>query len=544
MESSCAERRQWLLSIGLFSGALALYALTLTRIHTGDALAYTMAVESGDLRQLFHPHHLMYNFAGYLFYLLWRSIGWQGRALLPLQLLNAIVGALGILMFFAIAKRITRHDTIALISAALLGVSYGYWYYSLEVEVYIIASFFLLLCFWLTYNRFQMSSPKSCMLIGLLHGLAILFHQTNVLFIFVVLTALVLPTKSKRLCKAIASYLLSLALSAGLPYLLTGLVINHYSWGSFAHWIIGYAGQRSPSWGHFGPLSPIKAAIGLGRAIVFNGWLLRSLRYGVSMDLGALASKMMPTLIIALLTIAPILLRFKRISREHPRLTKLCLVWLISYGLFFTWWQPLNPEFWIASLIPIWMLFSLSLAWTPSGMAESSTVSRCSLFVAVILVLVLFLANLTDIRWHRDPHNDFLAQMATDIRNRTEQGDLIIFPSTSSIYIKYYGRRQNILSLDYVFDRFSSDKSQGFAFIDREIARTLEAGKSVFISSEEINPSPLRLAEYGLDRDEVNAFWARYERRLDPCLVYQNYQKEDWLPAKIKEFTLYQLQPE
>lgn len=73
-----------------------LYIATQTNVHTYDAYSYAAAVQTKPAAETFHPHHLLYGPLGSAVYHLARRFGYTGMALVPLQWLNALAGAIGV----------------------------------------------------------------------------------------------------------------------------------------------------------------------------------------------------------------------------------------------------------------------------------------------------------------------------------------------------------------------------------------------------------------------------------------------------------------
>src|SRR5690349_19570194 len=88
-----AGASSWLPPLALVALALALYLATRSQVHTFDALSYIRDVDQ-RAGFFFHPHHLLYSPTGWLFWQLWRRLGYTGDAELPLQVLNNLAGAL------------------------------------------------------------------------------------------------------------------------------------------------------------------------------------------------------------------------------------------------------------------------------------------------------------------------------------------------------------------------------------------------------------------------------------------------------------------
>src|SRR5215217_8583801 len=92
----------------LFLLTLVAYAITLTQVHTFDALSYVTSVERKPWPEVFHPHHLAYGPLGVLALHAGRALGYTGGAALPMQVVNALAGALGVMLFYVIVRRVTR----------------------------------------------------------------------------------------------------------------------------------------------------------------------------------------------------------------------------------------------------------------------------------------------------------------------------------------------------------------------------------------------------------------------------------------------------
>ena len=128
----------------LAATATALYAMSIVAVHSYDALIYTYAARQGmqNLERLLHPHHLLYNSVGAINLWLWRTLGWHGNDIVPLQIMNTVFGGVCLSLVYMLVARYTR-PLLALGAAMLLGLSHAYWLYSAEVEVYVLSVLFL-----------------------------------------------------------------------------------------------------------------------------------------------------------------------------------------------------------------------------------------------------------------------------------------------------------------------------------------------------------------------------------------------------------------
>ena len=119
--------------LALFFGLFLLYALTATSAHTFDGIAYIRDM-SKPLAAMVLPHHLIYEPAILGFSNLWNVFGWSGHADIPAQILSSLAGAGGVAVFYKLAWEISRSRAVALIATLALALTYGYWFYSVEVR--------------------------------------------------------------------------------------------------------------------------------------------------------------------------------------------------------------------------------------------------------------------------------------------------------------------------------------------------------------------------------------------------------------------------
>src|SRR5262245_53298654 len=255
----------------LFLLTLAIYLATLTSVHTFDALSYVTSVERKPWTEVFHPHHLAYGPLGVAALHLGQILGYTGGAALPMQVLNAFAGSLGVALFWRLVRRVTGRGDVALAATLLLGGAYAYWYYAVEIEVYTVAAVFLIVCLDLLAQPGIWTTRRVLALAGAQAG-AILFHQTNVLLCApIAICALAdlrglapltpgpspTPGRGESSLRSATSqsgemslawlrrwglYALALALAVVVPYVIVGVGISGFkSWVAFDNWLTEYA---------------------------------------------------------------------------------------------------------------------------------------------------------------------------------------------------------------------------------------------------------------------------------------------------------------
>lgn len=494
----------------LFVAFLALYLSTLTRVHTFDALSYVTSVEQKPWTELFHPHHLAYGPLGAIMLAIGQALGYQGGAALPMQLVNALAGAAGVALFYLVARNATGRSDAAAAAALLLGASYAYWYYAVEIEVYTVATLFLIICMALLMRPGPWNA-RCCLALGLAQGGAVLFHQTNVLLsVPIALVALsdarrvatgLEPAVARQRWRAVtgrwASYAGALALAVGLPYLYVMLVVSNFrTVEAMLAWLTEYA--RTGWWG-----SPFTwttlANLGMGLADTLaqpgGAWFWPALGFAVLWAWSGRRTRE----------------RGNAREEQHGRTLRTyvpsLIAWLLTYGIFFAWWEPDNIEFWIASLPPALLLIALALArarrWGPP------------IWGGLAIAAAMLWINAGAINRRGDPATDLQRLVARELAARSTPADLLIVPDgLLELYLPYYEQHENFLSLNQaLFDNSGSWDAACAAIHDR-IATAQHAGAAVLIAAEALVPPPRLLARHQLDQQRIDACFARYRDTL------------------------------
>jgi hypothetical protein len=480
----------------VFLVSLVIYLATLTRVHTFDALSYALSVDTKPWQELFHPHHLAYGPLGALVRALAQAFGWQGSAVVPLQVVNALAGAVGVALFFALVRAATRRLDLALCGALLLGGSYAYWYYAVEVEVYTIAAVLLVACLALLMRLLRAPEPRVCVALGVAQGVAVLFHQTNMLLCAPVAVALLLNGSPgaagrggwRRHAVLWLAYGLPLALVVGGAYLLVGFGISGFaSWGEFAAWMTAYA--RTGWW---------------GGAITRDTWA--DLGTGLSSALAHPAGALLGLLLLGLMV-----LYLRRVVLRYRRLV-LCLVaWLAVYGLFFFWWEPDNAEFWIASMPPAVLLLVLAL-----GVGGPRWYAGTWWVLAIGLTMVV--GNYQAVVQRGSGAYAPQLWIAGALAEVSERGDLLLVPDgLQELYLQYYEGHDNTLSLSQALQLSEGDWQATCTRLRARIDNALARGAAVLVGEGVMQPAsvdprssdPL-VERFRLSQEDVAACFAPY----------------------------------
>lgn len=477
----------------VFLVTLGVYLATRTHVHTFDALSYVLDVDRKPWQEVFHPHHLAYGLLGATLRGMLLAMGWQGSVMVPLQMVNALAGALGIALFFDLVRGVTRRVDLAFCAALLLGGSYAYWYYAVEIEVYTIAAVFLVLCLRLMIRLLKQPSLRLWAVLGSVQAMAVLFHQTNVLLCVPIGCLLVYTAMNAdgnpwpRFWRHSVAYALPLVVLAGGAYLLVGVGISRfYSWSELSGWMLSYAhtgwwggAVTGESWSDLG--------MGLAHTLAYPG--------------GAL---------LGLLLVGVLVLSLPRLWRAYPMLSALLACWLLVYGGFFVWWEPDNVEFWIASMPPAVLLLVLALTGAPRFHPGVWVVAAVGITMAGV--------NYDSISYRGDPVNDVHRHNARVLAEQSNPGDmLLVSDELLALYLPYYEGRTYAWSLNQAMFEAQGDWARACDLVHTHIDSALRHGVAVVVAKDvvwpPVEPTPLNdpiVQRFGLSQGQVTACFAPY----------------------------------
>jgi hypothetical protein len=473
-----------LVAAALFLAFVFLYLFTLSKNYSLDGLSFARLITEGDLGQplFFQAEHLLFPLAGWFWFSVWQLLGYDQGALLPLQVLNALLGALGVALFYlALRSLMTRRAGLpapaigtsgtawfALPPALALGVSFAYWFHSTGAEDQIASNAFLLASFLaLTWARHR-STGSWLVLAGVSLALAILLHATQVLFLPAALLALGLWRRSWKP----AALLVALSgLLVALPYALVGwLALGLRAPGGYLAWFLS-----APShgiWGRagWGSLWQGMKTLGASVASLGEGPNFRTIASG-NLDL---------TNVLRVLLFLALLLGFAlalawgmRAAHRDSSITAVALVWLLSYGLFALYWAPEDIQFWIATLPPLLLLSTQAWLGLP----------RLALVGAGFIPVLLLAYNLTAMVPRSDLASNRDYARASCLATFTSQQDLIITPGWdwASAYLPYFYQRQVFSLVDNYLLAAGRDKTRLLAILEERMAVARARGGQVLI---------------------------------------------------------------
>jgi len=421
----------------IFMASFILYLLTTSQIHTYDGLQYALSVESERLPQLFHPHHLLYNV---LSYLLWKplTLGFADlRSVVVMGFISALSAAGGLALMWRFWRRSSVPALPSLAGIAWLGLSYGYWSYAAEVEVYLPACFFMALALDRAVLAEKNASGKYAVQLGLAVAFMVLFTQSAAIYWLGFL--LWMWKERDGRWSRLVRYGISSILPILIVYLAAAWFVVGLSPADIVLWLTAYA--RMGQWGHWLPgwfgtslsaifttmvaIPPFATNPAIIQGIVGPHWI-------VWIYLGGLA-----------LLIAGAIWGWSRQLRGWQGAVVPIWLMMIFHFIFFAWWQPENVEFWI--------IFMLMLATV--GVWAYSRLPRVWRNIAACLMIALGIGGgIVNYIFYIGPRtnreNDLDLRAVAQISQVVDKDDCFLLPQDKfEKTLRYWGKFENAMNL-------------------------------------------------------------------------------------------------
>lgn len=455
---------------------------------TPDGLSYAVAIRTG--LDMFHPHHMIYVPVARAIHLvtgadpltaaLWQNLFWT-------VVLAFAAWRLAGLVFSGRMARV--------LAAGALLATRGVMIYSVRVETYLPALACLALATALAADR-----PVRPWLLAPVLALAVLYHQTNVLFVLPLMVLMVSGPRGAAWPTGKGRAIRTLGATAALVLVIyaAGFRIEGAPAGFWA-FTLSYARAPVEAWGNFGYYSRSGVSL-LGAS---------QLRMILPVPGGAaqLGSVAMWAVIFGL-----VVWHIDRIRRKAPfvRLRLFSLVFLAVYLLFFLWWMPSDSDFFLATLLPLWLLGLILVADLPRAF------HRLSLAGAVVAVLAAGNIIFTILPMHRDPGGGHALALALDHA-----------APVGVEMVTGYSVQQEML---YFTDRVRVHEGDG-------LARAVLSGQAPWSGTRDDGPvivieGPyLRnlLARDDLEAGEFLRWLVRFDSQEEGCLVFRALHQTDGL---------------
>ncbi|PWT97814.1 MAG: hypothetical protein C5B52_13290 [Bacteroidetes bacterium] len=412
-----------------------LFHLTSNFSASHDSIDYLYEFESGI--NLIQPHHLFYHFTTFG---LFRFLQWIFPHIKSYYLIETVTAAWAsgvLLVVYQILKNRFQISSLnSLLTCCMICFSFGFWYYSTNIEVYMPPLFFTLL----TLNEVAKKNFNLKKAI-LFHAMAILFHQVNVLMAPIILWRIWKERNNSSAIKSLLAYAIIGGGSVLIIYIILGSIsIGQFNIPEWIKWAEGYT--RSSKYWFPAKLSTLfNAFVGFSHALIGGQfvfqvpfirdflenkffyhnltdetYLVRNLSEKYALAL--LLLTMVLLVVIVVITIL-ILKKSKTIWRSEKITLAPFLLFLVIYSIFFFFWMPENLEFWIPQSVVIWILIGgLSKYWSKSPRSK---------YVLSFIALSLFVINYWgSVKWLLNIENDIFYAKTKTVCNQADPADILL----------------------------------------------------------------------------------------------------------------------
>lgn len=475
-------------ALGLGAAATILYLVTAPALPNLDGLGYLKLL----------PH----NFAAghWLFMPALRALTRVfGDGLRAGRLYDAVLGGTGVVLFYGIARRMlgawdARAQRLgALVAAAGLALSYGYWSEANDVEAYAAAMVALLATVRLALSFAPTPTLGRALATGALLGVAVLSHLSHVLLSIFVAWYLYRHARGRRWLPPALALATGAVLSIA-AYAYAAFAVRHHDLHGALAWIATAEHGFHPGGG---PYRLAEAVYGIAKTLVWSP------DYGYEPDV----RKIVGQFVLGLLPLVALAIGLREHRRALSRLDAgALLAWAAPYALLGVLFFGADPERWI---------FVLPVGWIVAA-AVVVEVERPARAAAVALGF-LGVMNLVTGVWpaHRD---QWPRQKAEATATFLHDGDLLIFPGHSwDEYVSFYGKaRFEPFPVAYYAAR--DGVAACWARLDRDIAAVRAHGGRVFAVRifDDADEDPRGFWELGTLGVSRAAFKHELERRLRP----------------------------
>lgn len=354
---------------------------------TDDVYAFAYRAENFALDYISDPRLMLYHMAMRLLYLAGQATGLDIAALTLMRGFSALCAAASLLVLLRIfVADLKLSPETALLATVVLGISYGFWRYAAEAEVYIPAILLILLVFHGLSRGHEkaegfLSGMAGFGALGALAGLAVLFYQPSVIPLFFAFPCLLLYRD--RVLQ------LGCYLAVGGAFVIAGYLL-----GFMAYWpdplsLSSFKAFLSQRAGEFvvPPFSPktvivsmIRSAFALSHDLASVNWIFafdpvvkliqQAFAHNVITEEVFLARRAGAVVYLPIVTLAGLAFLALRLlmAAGWPSLTMLrqraflvILIWTAINGAIIGRLNPAGLEAWIMVFPPLVMLFAFLL---------------------------------------------------------------------------------------------------------------------------------------------------------------------------------------
>jgi hypothetical protein len=498
-ESEPSRRSATRVALGIAGIALALYALLPAAITNGDGMGYHDSIMRGPWWTTFRAGHLLYAPA---MSLLWSLVSAIGPVSLHRVMLvaNQLAGGFAVYLLYRVADQLGVAPFGRAVAAAGLAISYGFWIQASDVETYALSVVFVVASMHRMAIYLARPHRRSAAGLGLLNGLATLFHLTSATLaassVLLILGVAGRPAGGRA--RAVLAYGAVLAAVVGVPYVaVAGLIEGVRDAGRFFGWI--------SSAGHgyvvtLDALSVPRAVYGFARTFLFLEFFYDAPRWVIAFKGVFLLA------IVFWLTWRVSVIR-GRAPHAVPRFALALTPFLLLQAAVGVRFFGSDTERWIFIAPAVWLALG---AWVPAfpGGARAVMVGLLALLFAVNLVQGIWpLATDTQVQERVVALGAVLPEKA-----------LVITPGQDwfGYYRHFTGRDTLSISLITLALRHGRNQDEFWGHLRRSVEEARRAGTPVVLlrvldRDENLKATPWQeLAAFGYGPERIREWAATY----------------------------------
>ena len=462
---------------------------------THDSIEYLLEVAHANLT--FHGNHLLYQPSLHLIAYIFSSLGIAIDTQIAIEVVSALAGALALQAAYLImVRRLRLSPMTAWAGLCACGFSFGIWYYSVAIEIYTLPLCFLAWTFYFLLG--ENLTSRAVFFAAILHSLAILFHQTAILFAFVPVFAL-LSMSNKTFQEKITLlgiYALTGTVIVSSVYIGIAFMIDTAgSVEEFLTWFLGY-GASSKYWSPMSPMAIVLAAVGFGRALIGahfmfgipqfrelfeNAFAGNSLQDEIffTQNLSPIAVYILLalTVLILIAVFFMFLVAIKNLVQSNylapKRPVLLLLVWLLPYALFFIAWDAANVDLWILQLFVFWILVTTLLV------KNKQAQERRPILLMTCAVGLFIVNGVGSILPAKEPSLDYYQMCVNQIKQHVKEEDFLYIGDAWPLatHLEYHSKL-NFAAMSLMYKEVST------ANLVAEMQQRLRNSQKVYFSSD------------------------------------------------------------
>jgi len=427
---------------------------------TDDVYTFAYRAEAFPVSDIGDPRLMLYHMAMRVLYLASQAAGVPLSALVVMRAVSAGCAALClILVIRLLARGYGLRSVAALTGAGVLAVSYGFWRYAVEADVYVLATLLLAGVWTLLLRAAEPADGRwtSVVPAAILAGVAVLVYQPNVLPLFGAFPILLLDRR--RLPRLIAYGGIAAAVVA-FGYLAGYLVSQDapLTLRTMAKFLAQRSEEFAPPPLSLSVVVPsiLKSAFALGHDIVSANWLFgfapaeefirQQFSRNVIQEEVFTASHagwlVFPPLILLPLVAVAFMMSVRSAlplpwHRLRDRRVVTVVVWLLIVGAIIGRLNPAGVEPWIMVLLPLVLLFSVLVI-------EPCIAAGHGKWLGILVALVFAHNALGGMMIVRDPANEFDRVKGAWVIAEGQPADLVVVTDNAGLgeSLRYLGRSE------------------------------------------------------------------------------------------------------